>query len=122
MGVCVADISGAFDKVSRSLLLGKLAQLGVAPTFLDFLHRYLESRQGFVTVEGALSECMLMTDMVYQGTVLGPTLWAAFFADVATSVPEGDQHAQVFADDLKIDASCPVHVSNDILRENLREA
>jgi hypothetical protein len=54
VGLYLADISGVFDKVSRPLLLAKLEQLGVAPAFLDFLNRYLESRRGFVAVEGAL--------------------------------------------------------------------
>ena len=122
IGLYVADISGAFDKVSRSLLLGKLEKLGVAPAFLDFLNSYLESRRGYVTVEGTLSECMLMVDMVYQGTVLGPTLWNAFFSDISTCVAEDGQQAQMFADDLKIDSSCPVAVSNDTLRASLQDA
>ena len=122
VGIYIADISGAFDKICRHLLLAKLEQLGVAVSFLDFLNSYLESRHGFVAVEGALSECMRLTDMVYQGTVLGPTLWNAFFADVSLYVPEDGQHVQIFADDLKIDASCPVTMSNDQLRNDLGEA
>ena len=122
VGIYLADISGAFDKVSRPLLLAKLAQLGVAEAFLDFLNSYLLSRQGYVAVEGVLSECMMLTDMVYQGTVLGPTLWNAFFSDIATYVPEDGQHCQIFADDLKVDASCPEAMSSDVLRANLNEA
>ena len=122
VGIYLADISGAFDKVSRTLLLAKLAQLGVAEAFLDFLNSYLLSREGYVAVEGVLSECMLLTDMVYQGTVLGPSLWNAFFGDIATCVPEDGQHCQIFADDLKVDASCPVAMSNDVLKANLGEA
>ena len=122
VGIYLADISRAFDKNSRHLLLAKLEQLGVAPSFLDFLNSYLESRQGFVAVEGILSECMLLTDMVYQGTVLGPALWNAFFADVSVHVPEDGQHLQIFADDLKVDACCPVSMSNDVLRNSLTGA
>ena len=32
------DISAAFDRVCRALLLGKLAQLGIPPFYLDFLN------------------------------------------------------------------------------------
>ena len=46
----------------------------MAEAFLDFLNSYLLSRQGYVAVEGVLSERMMLTDMAYQGTVLGPTL------------------------------------------------
>ena len=122
VGIYLADISGAFDKVSRPLLLAKLAQLGVAEAFLDFLNSYLLSRQGYVAVEGVLSECMMLTDMVYQSIVLGPTLWNAFFSDIATYVPEDGQHCQIFADDLKVDASCPEAMSSDVLPANLNEA
>ena len=110
VGIYLADISGAFDKVSRPLLLAKLAQLGVAEAFLGFLNSYLLSRQGYVAVEGVLSECMMLTDMVYQGIVLGPTLWNAFFSDIATYVPEDGQHCQIFADDLKVDAAVLLNI------------
>ena len=122
LGIYLADISSAFDKVSRTLLLAKLAQLGVAESFLDFLNSYLLSREGYVAVEGVLSECMMLTDIVYQGTVLGPSLWNAFFGDIATYVPEDGQHCQIFADDLKVDASCPEAMSNDVLKASLGEA
>ena len=38
VGIYISDISGAFDKVRRPLLLAKLEQLGVSPIFLDFLN------------------------------------------------------------------------------------
>jgi len=74
IGLYLSDISGAFDKVSRCLLIGKLSQIGLPSTFLDFLNSYLLSREGFVRVEGAMSEAMLLINMVFQGTVLGPSL------------------------------------------------
>ena len=65
---------------------------------------------------------MLLTDMVYQGTVLGPTLWNAFFSDVSDFVPEDGQHIQLFDDDLKVEATCPVTMSNQVLSDSLTEA
>ena len=78
-------------------------------------------REGFVRVEGALSEAMLLTDMVFQGTVLGPALWNAFFADVAAHVPEGDQQINSFADDLTATTAKDQGVNDDIVMEELRE-
>ena len=118
----ISDISGAFDRVSRVLLLAKLEQLGVPASFLDFLNSYLSFREGYVAVEGALSECMTLIDMVFQGTVIGPSLWNAFFGDISKSVPESGQNLQLFADDLKVDTRFPIEMSNDTLKASLQEA
>ena len=75
IGIYLADISGAFDNVSRTLLLGRLAECGIPSQYLDFLNAYLLSRQGIVLVEGKHSDPIILTDMVFQGTVLGPCLW-----------------------------------------------
>ena len=64
--------------------MAKLASAGVSPLYLDFLNAYLQPRLGRVAVEGALSEVIDLTDTVFQGTVLGPTLWNTFFGDVTT--------------------------------------
>ena len=121
IGLYLSDISGAFDKVDRTLLIGKLSQIGWPDTFLDFLNSYLLPREGIVTVENAKSEAMALCDMVSQGTVLGPSLWNAFFADVASAVPVGSQEVNLFADDLSGTNSFAFHVSNDTLLEELAD-
>ena len=108
--------------MSRCVLLGKFAQLGLPDTFLDFLNSYLLPREGYVTVENAVSEAMCLCDMVFQGTVLGPCLWNAFFGDVAMAVPcSSNQIVNLFADDLTATTSCLLTVSNDILMDELHE-
>jgi hypothetical protein len=121
IGLYLSDISGAFDKVSRCLLIGKLSQIGLPSTFLDFLNSYLLSREGFVRVEGALSEAMLLINMVFQGTVLGPSLWNAFFGDVATCVPQGEQQIKLFADDLTVMTHAPQLMNDQLIFDELRE-
>ena len=121
MGLYLSDISGAFDKVSRILLLGKLAQLGVPDMFLDFLNAYLLPREGLVRMESVLSESMVLANMVFQGTVLGPALWNAFFGDVAFFVPEGNQEINLFADDLTVDTYCPCNTTDEIIISELQE-
>ena len=120
VGLYLSDISGAFDKVSRCLLMGKLAQLGLPPRFLDFLNAYLLPREGFVRVEGALSDAMELANMVFQGTVLGPPLWNAFFSDVAQDIPISNQEINLFADDLTVMTYRKQHVSDSILLNELR--
>jgi hypothetical protein len=121
IGLYLSDISGAFDKVSRVLLIGKLSQVGLPDTFLDFLNSYLSQREGFVRVEGALSEAMVLANMVFQGTVLGPSLWNAFFADVATEIPTGSQEVNPFADDLSATTLAHQSVSENIVWDELTE-
>ena len=121
IGLYLSDISGAFDKLCRCLLIGKLSQIGLPSTFLDFLNSYLRTREGHVRVEGALSETMYLCDMVFQGTVLGPRLWNAFFADVAEAVPIGGQEINLFADDLSVMTHAPQRIADNIILEELAE-
>ena len=90
--------------------------------YLDFINAYLLHREGRIRVEGALSEAMHQTDMVFQGTVLGPALWNAFFADVVQDVPQGSQRMNSFADDLTIMSSAPQRQSILLLQQELAEA
>ena len=107
VAVYLGDVSGAFDRVSSSLLLQKLQAVGVSITLIRFLESYLETRQATVIVNGYESECFLLNDMVFQGTVLGPPLWNLYFADISAAIPN-DFEEKKFADDLTTfkDYSC----------------
>ena len=80
----------------------KFHRAGVGSTYLNFLEAYLAPRQGKVVVQGASSEPFTLEDQVFQGTVLGPSLWNAFFADVAVPAGAGGGQAAMFADDLNV--------------------
>ena len=120
IGSYLSDISGAFDKGSRCSIIGKLSQIGLSESFLDVLNSYLLIRQGSVRVEGAVSEAMLLTDMVFQGTVLGPSFWNAFFGDIADHVHQGRQLINLFADGLTVKTHAPQHVNESVILEKLR--
>ena len=62
-----------------------------------------------------------MTDMVFQGTVLGPCLWNSFFGNIGCSVVEGRQEAQVFADDLKYTSTFPTETSEHIVFNEFKD-
>ena len=74
---------GAFDKVYKVYLLAKLYRAGIGDEYLQFSNAYLDHRYGYVAVGNELSDKILLQDMVFQGTVLGPTLWNVFFADIS---------------------------------------
>lgn len=61
---------------------------------------------------------MLLQNMVYQGTVLGPPAWNIFFADVAKAVTACGFEEAVFADDPTAQKQFPAVVSNDIIKQD----
>eukprot|EP00973_Karenia_brevis_P037090 5113302-Karenia_brevis.AAC.1 len=55
-----------------------------------------------------------MSDMVYQGTVLGPVLWNTFFGSVYRPIREFGFDALVFADDLNAFRFVPNTFEDDL--------
>jgi len=102
IGGYLSDISGAFDRVDSILLLAKLYEFGIGEQYLRFIAAYLQPRQGQVVVQGAFSDKFEIANSVYQGTVLGPPLWNAFFADVAVPASSTGGSESKFADDLNV--------------------
>ena len=47
-----------------------------------------EPRTAQVVVEGQRSDKMLLRNMIFQGTVLGPTLWNLFYEDAWHAIHE----------------------------------
>ena len=106
----------------KNFMLAKLHSVGVPDVYLDFLSAYLEPRIGYVAVENVLSDVFALSDTVFQGTVLGPTLWNIFFHDVAFASAGPHTTQAMFADDLNVykiyDNSC----SNDDIVSSMEQA
>ena len=102
IGIYLSDISGAFDRVFKEFLIAKLQRAGIGEMYLKFLNAYLEPRVGRVAVAGIFSELFELSDNVFQGTVLGPTLWNTFFADVSDAATLKGGQEELFADDLHV--------------------
>jgi hypothetical protein len=100
IGAFLSDISGAFDRVPTARLIRKLIRSGVGAKMAAFLADYLAPRIAGVAVNGVMSDLSVLSNMVFQGTVLGPPLWNVFFADVADAVRISGSSESVFADDL----------------------
>ena len=78
IAVYCSDVSGTFDKVNSRRLVRKLRAKGVPEEILAVLQSWLAARTARVAVGGKFSRDMRISDMVYQGTVLGPPLWNIF--------------------------------------------
>ena len=110
----------------KQFLIAKLLGAGVPDCYVNFLSAYLEPRVGKVSVEGALSSAFELADTVFQGTVLGPSLWNTFFGDIAGAVSNSGGEETIFADDLTVHHYVPRETSHasimHLLRDSQREA
>ena len=115
-----SDVSGAFDRVSADLLLTKLRSFGLHEDILGVLRSWLRNRPAHVLVSGARSQAMNLSDMVFQGTVWGPSLWNAFFGDAAWAIRFADFELVVYADDLNAFREYPLGTCETVIVEDLQ--
>ena len=92
-------MSGAFDKVNSRRLFIKLRANGVPEDIHAVLRSLLSARKARVAVGWKFSGDIVIRDMVYQGTVLGPPLWNVFYEDAAIAIRVHGFCEVVFADD-----------------------
>ena len=102
VGLYLSDIAGAFDRVHVPRLMAKLQSTGISQQFMKFFADYLSPRRAQVIVSGSKSDLFEISNMVYQGSVLGPSLWNIFFQDVHEVAEECGASDAKFADDLTI--------------------
>ena len=64
------------------------------------IESWLRRRVAHIIVGGNQSDAMMLENMVFQGTVWGPPLWNAFYADSKRPIRKAGFQEIVFADDL----------------------
>eukprot|EP00732_Lithocolla_globosa_P001775 Lithocolla_globosa_v1_NODE_969_length_3008_cov_31.801219.p1 type:complete len:696 gc:universal NODE_969_length_3008_cov_31.801219:852-2939(+) len=98
------DISRAFDAVWHKGLLVKLKSLGIEGKLHNWLKDFLTDRCQCVTLNGVTSRTASITAGVPQGSILSPTLFAAFIDDVVNVV---ENNIEMFADDATLHKTIP---------------
>ena len=97
----------------------KIEQAGVNEEFITFIKAYLAERSAIVVVNGKSSSNMRLSNMISQGTVLGPLLWNELFKDLDDGVEDESASINKFADDLNIQKTYKLHIDNDTVKNDV---
>lgn len=113
------DFSKAFDKVNHELLLLKLHLMGFSNALLKWIRSYLMGRAQMVKVGNAISDKIIVTSGVPQGSHLGPVLFTLFINDLPSVIHRSK--VLMYADDVKIFYSFNEEANQCILQSDLNE-
>ena len=92
------DFKSAFDQLWFQGCLGKLKRMGIPNSYLNWLNSWLTNRRAFVEIDRKKSRWFEIYKGCPQGSILSPTLFISYHADMGDSL--GGCLSHFFADDL----------------------
>ena len=102
-GLCLLDLSAAFDTIDHSILLHRLKSwFGFTETVLSWIHSYLSSRSFSVDINGIKSPSSQLLYGVPQGSVLGPLLFILYTTPLSTIISRSSVNHKLYADDTQL--------------------
>jgi hypothetical protein len=96
------DMKAAFDKLRHDLLLQRMTECELDPSFIKWCQSYLSHRRLRVKLRSTYGPTVNCPSSVPQGSVLGPYLFAFFMGSIHLdeTYQPSDYHKIVYSDDI----------------------